>query len=128
MPVSNDPRWSDDARHHSGDSRDLSRGARGGPDERSHDRVDPRDVFVQHVALPRCREREHVVHRGREYTLRGSESRTLSSVGAFRVVPAHDLRDSSTVLWTRARASCGTFARRAWSGPCGWTRTPSWLP
>ena len=31
--------------------------------------------------------------RGREYTLRGSETRTLSTVGAFRVVPARDLRD-----------------------------------
>jgi len=27
-------------------------------------------------------------------TLRGSESRTLASVGAFRVIPAHDLRDT----------------------------------
>lgn len=70
MPMSHDARWSDDARHHSGDSRDLSRGGRSGPDRRSHDRVDPRDVFVEHVALPRGREREHVVRRGREYTLR----------------------------------------------------------
>lgn len=31
--------------------------------------------------------------RDREYTLRGSESRTLATVGAFRVVPARDLRD-----------------------------------
>ncbi len=92
--MSHDPRWSDDARHHSGHGRDLSRCGRGGPDGRSRERVDPRDVFVEHVALPRGREREHVVHRGREYTLRGSESRTLSSVGAFRVVPAHELRDT----------------------------------
>jgi hypothetical protein len=36
-----------------------------------------------------------VVHdaRDREYTLRGSESRSLATVGAFRVVPARDLRD-----------------------------------
>ena len=33
-------------------------------------------------------------YRGHDYTLRGSESRTLTSVGAFRVVPAHDLRDT----------------------------------
>ena len=31
--------------------------------------------------------------RDREYTLRGSETRTLSTVGAFRVVSARDLRD-----------------------------------
>ena len=93
--MSHDPRWSDDARHPSGPARDVSRGGRGGPDGRSRERVDPRDVFVEHVALPRGREREHVVHRGRHYyALRGSESRTLSSVGAFRVVPAHDLRDT----------------------------------
>lgn len=44
--------------------------------------------------LPRGRERE-IVHdaRDREYRLRGSETRTLSTVGAFRVVPARELRD-----------------------------------
>lgn len=31
--------------------------------------------------------------RDREYTLRGSETRTLATVGAFRVVSSHDLRD-----------------------------------
>ena len=31
--------------------------------------------------------------RDREYTLRGSQSRTLATVGAFRVVPARELRD-----------------------------------
>jgi hypothetical protein len=57
---------------------------------------DPRDVFMRDLDLPRGRERE-IVHdpREREYTLRGSETRTLSTVGAFRVVPAHDLRDHS---------------------------------
>jgi len=38
--------------------------------------------------------RWHIRFRDRDYTLRGSESRTLASVGAFRVVPAHDLRDT----------------------------------
>ena len=43
---------------------------------------------------PRERDRE-IVHdpRDREYTLRGSETRTLATVGAFRVVSARDLRD-----------------------------------
>ena len=38
---------------------------------------------------------DEIVHdaRDREYTLRGSESRTLSTVGAFRVVSSRDLRD-----------------------------------
>ena len=56
--------------------------------------VDPRDVFMQRLDLPRGRDRE-IVHdvRDREYTLRGSETRTLSTVGAFRVVPARELGD-----------------------------------
>jgi DNA-binding MarR family transcriptional regulator len=33
--------------------------------------------------------------RDREYTLRGSESRTLATVGAFRVVSTRDLRDQN---------------------------------
>src|SRR5882762_6676973 len=56
--------------------------------------VDPRDVFTRDLNLPRRRERQ-IVHdaRDREYTLRGSESRTLATVGAFRVVSSRDLRD-----------------------------------
>jgi DNA-binding MarR family transcriptional regulator len=55
---------------------------------------DPRDVFGRQVDLPRGRDRE-IVHdaRDRVYTLRGSESRTLATVGSFRVVSARDLRD-----------------------------------
>src|SRR5262245_35976795 len=55
--------------------------------------VDPRDVFTRELDLPRGHER-HLVHdRGRVYTLRGSESRTLATVGAFRIVSSRDLRD-----------------------------------
>src|SRR5438270_1675889 len=89
---------------------DLSRGAssrddmetdpRRREDERWPDRSadprdrDPRDVFMRELKLPRGREREVVYDaRDREYTLRGSETRTLSTVGAFRVVSARDLRD-----------------------------------
>jgi DNA-binding MarR family transcriptional regulator len=43
--------------------------------------------------LPRGRDRELVHDRDREYTLRGSESRMLATVGAFRVVSSRDLRD-----------------------------------
>jgi hypothetical protein len=55
---------------------------------------DPRDVFTRHLDLPRGREREVVRDRGREYTLRDSESRTLATVGAFRVVSSRDLHDN----------------------------------
>lgn len=69
-------------------------------DSRNDDRsgldrdFDPREVFTHDVNLPRGLEREVVRDRDREYTLRGSESRTLATAGAFRVVSSRDLRDS----------------------------------
>jgi hypothetical protein len=89
-----DPRWGDDPRSPDDNARDLSRGSRGGADLRERERPDPRDVFMDHVDLPRGLEREHVHHHGHDYTLRGSETRTLTSVGAFRVARADDLRDT----------------------------------
>jgi hypothetical protein len=92
--VLDDSRWGEDPRDRDDNSRDLSRGSRGSSDTRDRERVDPRDVFMEHVNLPRGLEREHVHYHGHDYTLRGSETRTLTTVGAFRVVPASDLRDS----------------------------------
>ena len=89
-----DPRWGDDARDRDETGRDLSRGSRGGSDPRDRERIHPRDVFMHHLSLPRGRDREHVHHRGHDYTLRGSETRTLTTVGAFRAVPARELRDA----------------------------------
>jgi len=74
-----DPRDFDDARDRTEDLRDRD--------------GDPRDVFTLNLDLPRGLEREIVRDRDREYTLRGSESRTLATVGAFRVVSSRDLRD-----------------------------------
>jgi hypothetical protein len=91
--MSDDPRWGDDPRDREDGSRDLSRGTRVGSDARERDQVDPRDVFMEHVDLPRGLDREHVHTPDHDYTLRGSEARTLTTVGAFRVVPANDLRD-----------------------------------
>src|SRR5688572_5877072 len=63
-------------------------------DREPHDRAfDSREPFTRHLNLPRGLERELVRDRDREYTLRGSESRTLATVGAFRVVSSRDLRD-----------------------------------
>jgi hypothetical protein len=90
MPDSYDPRWGDDSRDREPDSRDLGRA---GTDPREREQVDPRDVFMDHVDLPRGLDREHVHTRDHDYTLRGSETRTLATVGAFRVVPANALRD-----------------------------------
>lgn len=74
------------------DARDDTRMAERGRDERMRDN-DLRDVFTRHLNLPRGLDRELVRDRGREYKLRGSESRTLATVGAFRVVSSRDLRD-----------------------------------
>jgi len=87
-------------------SRDLGRGpaeskksTSGGQDPRDEARWperdrDPRGAFTRDLNLPRGHEREIVRDRDREYTLRGSESRTLSTVGAFRVVSSRDLDDN----------------------------------
>ncbi len=63
-------------------------------EERSPDRDrQPGETFTRHLNLPRGPEREIVRDRDREYTLRDSETRTLATVGAFRVVSSRDLRD-----------------------------------
>jgi hypothetical protein len=49
--------------------------------------------FSRHLYLPRGPGRELVRDRDQEYTLRGSETRTLATVGTFRVVSSRDLRD-----------------------------------
>jgi hypothetical protein len=102
----------DDARTVGRGPGENARGAKGDEHvrDRQHDRlrdahwlerdrdsrhVDPRDVFMKDLNLPRGLEREIVRYRGHEYTLRGSETRTLSTVGAFRVVPTRDLGDHS---------------------------------
>jgi hypothetical protein len=51
-----------------------------------------------------------VWERDREYTLRGSESRTLAAVGAFRVVSSRDLRDKHDRRSIRGPATCDTCA------------------
>ena len=62
-------------------------------DPRDGDAVDPRDVFAQGLDLPRGLDREPVSLGDERYDLRGSEVRTLATIGAFRVVPIDDLRD-----------------------------------
>lgn len=60
-------------------------------EERDRDDHDPRDGLSRDLDLPRGQERELVVDRDRVYELNGEDSRTLAVVGAFRVVPEHDL-------------------------------------
>ena len=64
-------------------------------DLREADGIDPRDVMTQGVDLPKGRERELVHVHEHEYELRGSEVRTMATIGAFRVVPASELRDDA---------------------------------
>lgn len=74
------------------DSRDEARWP--DRDRESPDRAfDSREPFMRDLDLPRGLDREIVRDRDREYTLRGSETRTLATVGAFRVVSSRDLRD-----------------------------------
>jgi DNA-binding MarR family transcriptional regulator len=93
-----DPRWSDDPRDRRDDDwrdrdNDDTLTLARGPRDRE-DGLDPRTVFMRNLNLPRGRDRE-IVHdiRDRQCTLRGSETRTLSTIGAFRIVSARDLRD-----------------------------------
>ena len=60
-------------------------------DPRDRDELDPRDGLMRDLDLPRGDEPELVVYRDRVYELDGEGSRTLAVVGAFRVVPEHDL-------------------------------------
>jgi DNA-binding MarR family transcriptional regulator len=68
------------------------------PRERDRGSIDPLDVFSRDVDLPRGADRELVRDRVRDYDLNASDTRTLSTVGAFRVVSERDLgnaRDTS---------------------------------
>ena len=86
-----DPRDSDR------DRADLSRGTRAGTgSDDAAGANDPRDPFTRDLELPRGPARERVRVRSRRYELRGSEVRTLATVGAFRAVPESDLRDSNS--------------------------------
>jgi hypothetical protein len=76
-------REEDDARDRDKDVRDRDR------DPRDRE-IDPRDVFLDR--LPRA-ERETVLDGNHRYELNGDDSRSLATVGAFRVVSERDLRD-----------------------------------
>ena len=84
------------------DPRSLASRERDPSDPRGHEPLDPRDVFAHGLDLPRGLERERVHAHDHDYDLRGSEVRTLATIGAFRVVPLSDLHDErgrSADLW-----------------------------
>lgn len=79
------------------DPRDDARDREGGDgrarvyEDRDRDDRDPRDGLRRDLDLPRGEGRELVVDRDRVYELNGEDSRTLATVGAFRVVPEPEL-------------------------------------
>jgi hypothetical protein len=72
------------------------------------------DALSRHVHLPRGPERELVHHRDREYTLRGSESPTLATVGAFPVVSSRDHRGDIGVALLTLILRQGGVTRKEW--------------
>jgi hypothetical protein len=81
-----DARWNDLREYDDGERGDDRPRVYG---ERDRDDHDPHDALMDD--LPRGEERELVVDRDRVYELNGEDSRTLTAVGTFRVVPDHDL-------------------------------------
>jgi len=91
------------------DTRDRGEDGR----ERAHegrDRTgDSRDVFLHDVDLPLDREREYVLDRDQVYELDGDDSRTLATVGAFRIVPpGAGPRDAASTMPTEGSRSTDT--------------------
>ena len=62
---------------------------------------DPREVFTRDLDLPRGSSRERIRVNEKEYRLSGDDISALATVGAFRVVPADDLRDPNPKTPTR---------------------------
>ena len=61
------------------------------PDTRARTQQSPDEVAARWLSLPRGEDRERVEFRDREYSLNGSETRALATVGAFRVVSPADV-------------------------------------
>src|SRR5882762_10416073 len=75
-----------------GSSDDDPRDVLDDPRERADDPRDrdPRDPFIDDLELPSGLEREIVVDGTDRYELNGDDSRSLATIGAFRVVSEHD--------------------------------------
>lgn len=85
-------RWSVDDDRGDGNGSDLDRGHAARSQERTQDHVD--EFPMDGLTLPRGEERDVVEFRDREYTLSGSETRALATVGAFRVILSEDFTPS----------------------------------
>jgi hypothetical protein len=87
-----DARWGDDPRDRGDRDRGLNRGGGSGNRDRNDEHA-PGDQFTKDLDLPRGRERRPVRERDHVYEIDGAESRTLATIGAFRVVAESDLLD-----------------------------------
>jgi DNA-binding PadR family transcriptional regulator len=81
-----DPRWDDPRERDDGRARVY--------DDRDGLDHDPRDGLMHDLDRPRGEARELVIDRDHMYELNGEDSRALAAVGAFRVVPEHELGGS----------------------------------
>ena len=88
----------DDGRERSEDGRGRSGGAHAQPTDVTDE---SRDSLSRGLDLPRGPDREKVRVRGRDYELSGNDIRLMTRVGAFRVVPANELRASNPRTPTR---------------------------
>ena len=74
------------------DGSERNRGGGGGTSGYDHERV-AQHALAKDLVLPDGRERRPVAARDRVYEINGVESRTLATIGAFRVVAEGDLND-----------------------------------
>ena len=88
----------DDGRERSEDGRGRSGGTQPQPADVTGEGRDP---LSRNLDLPRGPHREKVRVRGRDYELSGNDVRVMTKVGAFRVVPANELRASNPRTPTR---------------------------
>src|SRR5688572_16372476 len=95
--------WRDvDARDDGRERSEDGRGRSGGAQAQTADVAgEARDPLSRGLDLPRGPHREKVRVRGRDYELSGNDVRVMTKVGAFRVVPANELRASNPRTPTR---------------------------
>jgi len=113
----------DDAQRERPDRPNPSRGGTGDADALRAGSTDPRAVFTRELDLPRGDTRERVFVDARTYALRGSEARTLATVGAFRVVPEVHLREQQASFPKDLRHLCDLGLVRTVPHVIGKTRT-----
>ena len=120
MLDSYDPRWGDDSRDREA-TLAISEARRTDPRER--EQVDPRDVFMDHVDLPRGLDREHVHTATTTTPFAGLKRARWPRWAPSAWSPRATSATSSMSPSTPARASSGTFASQVSFTPFNSTAT-----